>query len=133
MADLSDDGVQQLLAQPNHAVVSTQNEDGSVHSTVVWADVLDGKLAVNSAEGRKWPRNLDSNPSITVVIYDEKNPYDYVEVRGTAVKRLEGADDHIDRLAKKYLGVDSYPMRVEGETRVSYLVEPAKVRHQKQG
>jgi len=133
MTDLSDDGVQQLLAQRNHAVVSTLNEDGTVHSTVVWADTLDGKLAVNSAEGRKWPRNLDSNPAITVLIYDEKNPYDYVEVRGTAVKRLEGADEHIDRLAKKYLDVDAYPMRVEGEIRVSYLVEPTKVRHQKQG
>ena len=133
MADLADDGVQQLLAQRNHAVVSTLNADGSVHSTVVWADTIDGQLAVNSAEGRTWPRNLDSNPAITVLVYDEKNPYDYVEVRGTAVKRLEGADNHIDRLAKKYLDVDAYPMRVEGETRVSFLVEPTKVRHQKQG
>ena len=74
----------------------------------------------------------EGNPTIAVVVYDESNPYEYVEVRGTAVGRLEGADAHIDRLAKKYLGADSYPFRQEGEQRITYLVEPAKVRHQKQ-
>ncbi len=132
MAQLSDPGVTQLLAKKNHAVVSSMNADGSIHSTVVWVDTVDGKLAVNSAVGRKWPTNLERDPRITVVVYDEDNPYDYVEVRGSVTSQLEGADDHIDRLAKKYLGVDSYPMRTEGEQRVTFLVEPSLVRHQKQ-
>ncbi len=135
MATLSDPAVQALVAgpRPNHAVVSTQNEDGSIHSTVVWASVEDGRLAVNSAVGRKWPTNLERNPAITVLVYDETNPYDYVEVRGTASGTTEGADDHIDRLAKRYLGVDSYPMRTPDEQRITYVVEPSLVRHQKQG
>ncbi|MCW2667598.1 MAG: class putative F420-dependent enzyme [Frankiales bacterium] len=132
MAQLSDPGVAQLLAHKNHAVVSSMNEDGSIHSTVVWVDLIDGQLAVNSAVGRKWPTNLERDPRITVLVYDESNPYDYVEVRGAVTSRLEGADDHIDRLAKKYLGVDSYPLRTASEQRVTFLVQPSLVRHQKQ-
>lgn len=133
MAELGDEGVRRLLEQKNHAVVSTLNDDGSVHSTVVWVDVEDGRLAVNSAVGRKWPTNLQRDPTITVVVYDESNPYDYVEVRGRAVGRTEGADAHIDRLAKRYLGVDAYPYRTPEEQRITFLVEPSLVRHQKQG
>ncbi len=132
MTSIDDPGVRALLAKPNHAVVSTLNEDGSVHSTVVWVDVQNGRLAVNSAVGRAWPGNLERDPQLTVLVYDEDNPYDYVEVRGTASGTTVGADEHIDRLAKKYLDADSYPFHQPGEQRVSYLVEPARVRHQKQ-
>jgi PPOX class probable F420-dependent enzyme len=132
VASIEDPGVARLLEAKNHAVVSTLNEDGSVHSTVVWVDVEDGRLALNSAVGRHWPNNLERNPSVTVVVYDESNPYDYVEVRGTVESRLEGADAHIDRLAKKYMGVDAYPFRTPDEQRITYLVDATRVRHQKQ-
>jgi len=133
MASLDDPGIARLLGSKNHAVVSTLNADGSIHSTVVWVDVVDGKIAVNSAVGRKWPTNLERNPTVNVTVYDEANPYDYVEVRGTATGTLEGADAHIDRLAKKYLDADSYPFRQEGEQRITFLVDAALIRHQKQG
>jgi hypothetical protein len=96
-------------------------------------DTIDGSLAVNSAVGRTWPSNLQRDPRVTVLIYDQANPYDYVEVRGTARGSTDGADAHIDRLAKKYLGADSYPFRQEGEQRITYLVDAQRVRHQKQG
>ncbi len=130
MADINDPGVRRLLDEPNHAVVSTLNEDGSVHSTVVWVDLVDGHVAVNSAVGRKWPSNLERDPRITLAVYDESNPYEYVEVRGSAISRLDGADDHIDRLAKKYLGVDSYPYRTPTEQRVTFVIDAERVRHQ---
>ncbi len=88
---------------------------------------------MNSAVGRTWPANLERDPAVTVVVDDESNPYDDVEVLGTAAGRTEGADAHVDALAEKYVGVDSYPMRVAGEQRISYLVTPHLVRHQKQG
>ena len=132
MTTLDDPAVTRLLTEPNHAVISTFNEDGSVHGTVVWVDLVDGSVAVNTAVGRRWPSNLERDPRITLVIYDQGNPYEYVEVRGRVRGRTEGADDHIDRLAKKYLGADSYPFRVEGEQRITYLVEADRVRHQKQ-
>ncbi|MCW2621636.1 MAG: class F420-dependent oxidoreductase [Frankiales bacterium] len=132
MTTLDDPAVSKLLTDRNHAVVSTLDGEGGIHSTVVWVDVLDGKVAVNSAVGRKWPTNLAGNPTINVLVYDESNPYEYVEVRGTAQARLEGADAHIDALAKKYLDADSYPFRQDGEQRISYLVDATSVRHQKQ-
>ena len=131
MTTLDDPGVKALLDKPNHAVVSTLGEDGTIHSTVVWVSVEDGRLAVNSAVGRKWPTDLEKNPTITVLVYDEDNPYDFVEVRGRARGTTEGADAHIDRLAKKYMDLDSYPFRAPGEQRITFLVEPERVRHQK--
>ncbi len=137
MASLDDPGVRLLLEeQVNHAVISTFEEDGTVHSAVVWLDVVDGSsgraVAVNSAVGRRWPTNLERDPRMTVLVYDEKNPYDYVEVKGSVSSTTDGADAHIDRLAKKYLGVDSYPFRTEGEQRITFLLTPTRVRHQKQ-
>jgi PPOX class probable F420-dependent enzyme len=130
MTSLTDPAVAELLTEPNHAVVSTLNQDGSILSTVVWIDTLDdGVLAVNSAVGRRWPTNLERDPRVTVVVTDRNNPYNFVEIRGTASGDTDGADAHIDRLAKKYLGVDAYPNRREGEQRITYRIEPRTVRH----
>jgi PPOX class probable F420-dependent enzyme len=132
MASLDDPGVRSVLEAPNYAVVSTLNEDGSILSAVVWISLEDGELAVNSARGRHWPANLDRDHRITVIVYPGDNPYDYVEVRGTATGTRDGADDHIDRLAKKYINQDKYPYRQPGEERVKYVITPHRVRHQKQ-
>ena len=130
MASL-DESVRALLEQPNYAVVSTTNADGSTHSVVVWVDVEDGHIALNSAEGRVWPTNLERDPRVTVVVYPPSNPYDYVEIRGRADATHEGADEQIDRLAKKYLGQDTYPYRRPSEQRVKFIVDPQRVRHAK--
>jgi PPOX class probable F420-dependent enzyme len=132
MASLQHEGVRKLLATSNHAVVSTLNEDGWVHSAVAWISLQDGELAVNSAEGRVWPTNLERDPRVTVVVWDQNNPYEYVEIRGTARAAREGADDHIDQLAKKYIGQDTYPFRQPGEVRIKFVIEPERVRYQKQ-
>ena len=132
MAQVNDEAVKQLLNKPNYAVISTVNEDGSIHSAVVWVGVEGDNVTVNSAEGRKWPSNLDRNPTANVLVYDQENPFEYVEVRGKA-SRADGADDHIDSLSKKYIGQDKYPFRQPGEERIKFVVQPDKVRHQKQG
>ena len=133
MTTLNDPEVSQLLTQPNHAVVSTLNEDGSILSTVVWIDVEDGLPAVNSAVGRRWPTNLQRDPRVTIVVYEQGNPYNFVEIRGTAEGRTEGADGHIDRLAKKFIGADEYPYRQASEQRITFRITPTLVRHQRQG
>jgi PPOX class probable F420-dependent enzyme len=129
---IDDPKVRTLLTERHHAVITTRGEDGSMHSAVVWVDVRDGQVAVNSAVGRTWPTNLERDPQVTVLVMNEANPYEYVEIRGTASGTTEGADDHIDRLAKKYLDADSYPFRQEGEQRITYRVAPTLVRYQKQ-
>jgi PPOX class probable F420-dependent enzyme len=133
MATLNDPEVQKLLSEPNHAVVSTINPDGSVLSTIVWISDDDGTVAVNSAEGRKWPTNLERDPRITALVYEDGNPYNYVEIRGTASGSTEGADEHINALAKKYINQDEYPFRQPGEQRVKFVIAPDHIRHQKQG
>ncbi|MGH2868155.1 MAG: PPOX class F420-dependent oxidoreductase [Solirubrobacteraceae bacterium] len=132
MASLEDPAVRGLLEPANYVVVSTLNEDGSIHGAVVWISLEDGVLAVNSAQGRKWPNNLERDPRITVIAYAGDNAYEYVEIRGTARGTRDDADDHIDRLAKKYLGVDEYPARQPGEVRIKYVITPERVRYQKQ-
>jgi len=133
MATLNDQPVQELLEQPNHAVISTFNQDGSVHNTVVWISADDGTVAVNSAIGRKWPTNLERDPRVNVLVYEQGNPYNYVEIRGSASATRDGADEHINALTKKYIGQDEYPFRAPGEERIKFVIEPDHVRHQKQG
>ena len=127
MTSVQDPPVAQLLTECNHAVCPTLNEDGSIHSTGVWVLVEHGRLAVNSAAGRHWPINLERDLRITVLIEDEHNPNAYVEVRGEVTVGPD-PEGHIDRLAKNYLGKDSYPFRQHGERRVQFLVEPTLVR-----
>jgi PPOX class probable F420-dependent enzyme len=133
MATLTDSEVQKLLSEPNHAVVSTLNPDGSVLSTIVWISDDDGTVAVNSAKGRRWPTNLERDPRITALVYEAGNPYNYVEIRGRASGTTEGADEHINALAKKYINEDEYPFRQPGEQRIKFVIEPEHIRHQKQG
>jgi PPOX class probable F420-dependent enzyme len=129
---LSDPQVRELLEQPNYATVSTINPDDSIHATVIWADTENGSVAINSAIGRKWPANLQRDPRVTLVIQEKDNPYNFVEIRGTATATTEGADEHINRLAKKYIGQDEYPYRQPGEERIKFVVTPEHVRHVKQ-
>ena len=121
----------ELMGGKNYAVISTLRQDGSVHSAVIWVDVEDGKAAINSAVGRAWPNNLERDPRATLLVYDQQNPYEYVEVRGKVgpADTSQEADDHIDRLAKKYLDADSYPFRTDDEQRVKYTIEADRVRH----
>ena len=133
MASLNNPGVISLLTEPHYAVASTVNEDGSILSVVVWVNLEDGKVAVNSEVSRKWPANLKRDPRLTVMVYHRDNPFEYVEVEGTVTATTEGADGHIDRLAKKYKDLDSYPFRQEGEQRITFLVDAHRIRHYKQG
>lgn len=107
--------------------LATINADGSPQVTPVWCD-WDGKhVLVNSAKGRKKDRNLRRDPRVALSIQDPDNPYRYLEVRGRVVEVTEqGADDHINKMAKKYLGVEVYPYRQPGEVRVLYRIEPER-------
>jgi len=131
VTSIGDPAVRELLEKPNHAVISTSNADGSIHSSVVWIDMDDGLVAVNSAVGRVWPSNLERDPRATVLVYDQSDPNEYVEIRGIARTR-DGAEDHVDRLAQKYLGEETYPYRQPGEERIKFVIAPERVRHRQQ-
>jgi PPOX class probable F420-dependent enzyme len=133
MSTLQDPAVKELLKQPNYAVVATFNASGSIHQTMIWISAEDGAVAVNSAVGRLWPTNLERDPRVSVLVFESGNPYNFVEIRGTATGATEGADEHINALAKKYIGQDEYPYRQPGEQRIKFVIQPDHVRHVKQG
>lgn len=99
--------------------------DGSPHVTPVWFDYVNGVLRVNTAKGRVKARNMKAGAPVALAIMDPDNAYRYLQVRGR-VKRMteQGADAHIDSLAKKYLGQDKYPYRQPGEVRQIYEIDP---------
>jgi PPOX class probable F420-dependent enzyme len=124
-----DGRAEELLTAKNFGNVSTLRQDGSVLAVPVWVDVQDGRPALNTAEGRTWPSNLDRDPRLTLTVQNLDNPYEYVSISGRVAERTrEGADEHIDALAKKYLGADTYPARRPGEQRVIIRIEPERVR-----
>ena|SRR5438270_9497717 len=118
----------ELLRARNFCNVATFRPDGTIHGVPVWVDLEDDQPTLNTAEGRAWPRNLERDPRLTLTVQNHENPYEYVEIRGHVAERThEGADAHIDALAKKYLGQDAYPFRQPGEQRVIIRIEPEYV------
>jgi PPOX class probable F420-dependent enzyme len=128
MPDALSPKARELIARPVLASLTTLNPDGSPQITPLWID-LDGDNALfNTAKGRKKARNMERDSRVAVSVIDPDDPYNVVAFRGTVVDiTTEGADAHIDALAKKYLGVDSYPMRREGEVRVRVTVQPDRI------
>ena len=117
-----------LFSKKAFASLGTLMSDGQPQVTPVWVD-YDGKnILFNSARGRVKDLNIRRDPRVSLAILDPDNPYRYLEIRGKVVDiTQEGADDHINKLAKKYLGVDKYPYRQPGEVRVLYRMRAEKV------
>ena len=117
-----------LTEGKNFATVATLMPDGSPHVTVVWIDSDGEHVIFNTAEGRIKTKNLRRDPRVAIAIVNSENPYQQVMVRGLVVEMThEGADDHVDQLAKRYLGVDKYPYRSAGEQRVIVKITPDHV------
>lgn len=114
-----------LFQKKAFAHLATLNADGSPQVTPVWCDFDGQHVIVNSAKGRRKDRNMRERPRVALSIQDPENPYRYVEIRGPVDEITEaGASDHIDKMAKKYLGLDKYPNRQPGEVRVLYKIRP---------
>ncbi len=108
--------------------LGTQNKDGSPQVSPVWFGTNGDIIEVNSAKGRLKDLNMRARPHVSIAIVDPENAYRWVGIQGTVVEITEnGAEEHIDALANKYLGVDSYPNRQEGQVRVIYRIRADKV------
>ena len=122
------DSHKDLLEKPLVASLATLMPDGLIQVNPVWVDYDGTYVRFNSAAGRQKDKNLKNRGVVTVMIVDTAEPYRWIEVRGHVAEITnEGADAHIDSLAKKYLGVDSYPFRNPAETRVTYKIKPEQV------
>lgn len=119
-----------LFTNKNFAFFSTLMKDGSPQVSPVWVDIEGDEIIVNTAEGRVKQRNVSRDPRVAISVADSANPYTVVTVQGRVVKQTaEGADQHIDQMAKKYLGMDKYPGRAPGEKRILLRIRPEKVHY----
>ncbi|MCO1615895.1 PPOX class F420-dependent oxidoreductase [Micromonospora tulbaghiae] len=115
-----------LLGEPQLAHVATVEADGTPHVTPVWVDTDGEHVVFNTAKGRQKYLNMSRNPVVAVSVADKADDYRTLWIKGTVEFVTEGADEHIDRLAKKYLGQDTYPWRRPGEERVIVRVTPTE-------
>ena len=117
-----------LLDAKNFAHVATINPDGSPQVTPVWVEYDGTHVIINSEKTRKKVKNLQRDARVALSVADAANPYHYIEIRGRVVEVTEkGANDVIDRLAKKYMDKDKYPFHKPTDVRVTIKIEPEKV------
>jgi PPOX class probable F420-dependent enzyme len=130
MADTLEGRPEEIIAGKNYAHVAIPRKDGTVQTVIVWAHTEGGDILLNSQEGRVWPETLRSAGNATVTVMADGNPYEWVSVTGRLTEDThEGADEHIDSLAKKYLDADSYPYRKPGDQRIKFVLHPERVHY----
>ena len=126
--DIISDDVAKLFLEKNLAFLATLMKDGSPQITPTWVDLENNTVLINTAEGRVKQRNVTRDPRVAVSIVDHRNVYNMVTIRGIVMEQTtKGADEHVDKLAKKYLGVDKYPFRSANEKRVILRIKPEKI------
>ena len=128
---ITDPSIAKLFEEKNFAFLATLMKDGTPHVTPTWVDIdkSNNTILINTAKGRVKHRNISRDPRVSVSVIDSSNPYHMVSVRGKVIEQINGkeADDHIDKMAKKYLGKDKYPGRAPGEERLLLRIKPEHV------
>ena len=95
--------------------LATKMKDGSPQVSPVWAERDGNTIIINSAKGRLKDRNMRADDRVALSATDPHNPYRAIMIRGRVTKVTEeGAEEHIDSLAKKYLDKDKYPLSTVG-------------------
>ena len=121
------DKYRDLFSKRAFASLGTLMPDGSPQVTPVWVDLEGDLVVVNTARGRQKDKNMRRDPRVALALIDPENPYRYIEIRGRVAEITEdGADAHIDKMAKKYLSADKYPYRQPGEQRVMFKIRPER-------
>jgi PPOX class probable F420-dependent enzyme len=127
MAKLTDEQ-KQFLTEPSFAHMATINKNGSPQVSPVWVDVEGDNVIVNSEEKRLKIRNVKRDPRVSLSVQDPQNAYRYLEIRGKVTKITpEGAFEHIDKMAQKYMGQEKYPYNRPYDVRVLLTIVPERV------
>lgn len=128
MADIPAGFMDLMTEKTAFAHIATVMPDGTPQVTPVWFDYTNGVVRVNTAKGRVKARNMREGSAVALSILDPDNAYRYIQIRGRVRRATEqGAEAHIDSLARKYLGKDKYPFARPGEVRIMYEIEPGSV------
>ena len=122
------DFAKNLLEGKNFATIATLMADGAPQASIVWVDTDGTHVIFNTAEGRTKPKNMRRDARVSVAVFNMEQPYQSAIMQGRVTEMTnEGADAHIDKMAKKYMGVDAYPFRQPGEKRVIVTILPESV------
>ncbi len=120
-----------LFEGKNLVSFATLMKDGSPHVAPVWVDIDGNTILINTAVGRVKEKNVKRDERVALSIFDPQNPLNMVSIRGKVTDlTTESADEHIDKLAKKYFGVDKYPYHSPEEKRIIIKIKPEKIYHQ---
>lgn len=124
---LTKENVAKLFEGRNLAFISTLSKDGSPHVTPVWADTEDDVILVNTSEASAKSKHVSRDPRVAISVVEQYNPYNMVSIQGRVIEQTtEGADQHLQKLAKKYLGIGKYYYRPPKDKRVILRVKPEK-------
>jgi PPOX class probable F420-dependent enzyme len=134
---ITDPSIAELFEGKNFAFLATLMKGGTPHVTPTWVDIdrSNNTILINTAKGRVKHKNISRDPRVGVSVVDFSNPYHMVSVREKVIEQINGkeADDHIDKMAKKYMDKDKYPGRAPGEERLLLRIKPQHVAHWKGG
>jgi len=119
--------VKKILQDKAYGHVVTFNAEGKPQLTMVWVDGEGDEVLFNTADGRLKPKNLRRDPRVIISVQDHNDPQSYMVFHGNASVTESGADEHIDTLAKRFLGVDKYPFRQPGEKRLLVRVKVDRI------
>ena len=128
---MTDPSIRRLFEGKNLVFIASLMKDGSPQVTPTWVDIENGTILVNTAVGRTKQKNISRDQRVALALVDQNNQYDMVTARGKVVEQIKGkeAEDHADKLAKKYLGIDKYPRRAPDEVRILLKIKPEKIFH----
>ena len=128
MTELTDLARKLITEGANLATISTLMPDGSPQASIVWIDSDGSHILINTAEGRLKTNNFLRDPRVAVTVFNAESPAEHVLIRGRVVEvTRDGAAEHIDRLAKKYMGVDRYPYHRDDEHRIIVKIAPDRI------
>lgn len=125
---ITDENIMRLIDGRNFAFLATVKKDGSPQVTPTWIDRDKDIILINTAEGRVKHRNVTNDPRVAISLVDDQNPYSMVTISGRVIELTnEGANDHIDKLARKYLKVEKYPGHSPEIKRIILKIKPEKI------
>ena len=127
---ISKEDISKLFSGRNLVFIATLSKDNSPHLTPVWADMDEKEelVLINSFEGSAKVRNVRRDPRVALSIVETHNTYKMVSMKGKVVDiTMNDADNHLHKLAKKYLGIGKYYYRKPSHKRVIIKVKPEKI------
>jgi PPOX class probable F420-dependent enzyme len=128
LGKITDENIARLFEGRNFAFLATVKKDGSPQVTPTWIDRDNDTILINTAKGRVKQENVSRDPRVSISLVDDRNPYSMVTISGKVIEQTtEGADEHIDKLARRYLNADRYPNHSADVKRVILKIKPERI------